>query len=63
MDLADDLHALRLERKWWRHVGNVLRATECTLRIAALERQPPPPPGTPVTYANAGVASVGMARV
>ncbi len=48
---ADDLHALRLERKWWLH-----RAAQVQARIDALEFCPDLPADATVVLAGAGCA-------
>lgn len=54
----DDLHALRLERKWWLH-----RAAQVQARIDALEFRPDLPEDATVVLASAGCAdAVGVAR-
>lgn len=47
----DDLHALRLERKWWLH-----RAAQVQARIDALEFRPGLPEDATVVFAGAGCA-------
>lgn len=51
MTPADDLHALRLERKWWLH-----RAAQVQARIDALEFRADLPEDATVVLAGAGCA-------